>query len=854
MLDGQPAAKCEYLLTAARDWLQATDCDAVHGCSAAICYCRVADTGDERLRASGGRIRGRRSPRKRDMHTQGLEQVRRYLFRTMLMAAAIPGLAGTNALADGWYTVQAGDSLWRIAEQHLDDPSRWPELWQNNPGIANPHRLNPGERVHIEPGEHRTGPEPLALLTEQPPKPTPTGQPVPVEPPSGKLTWTSLDSTLNPTPKPSSPAPYVDKLIDPSTPTDEFIDYAPQFTGRAGQLEQSVELVGRFRDDGVYYHDATEYGIRYTASTRAPNWGDLQLTVVALDETDTPASTGNPFFESQQGIARVTLEQRNLPITESTSADIIAGTHRQTNYNPFRKRPNLINFRFGSAEPDIEGLSSHLRFGQSSVSLSGGRLGQSRGTVLPGFVETEGDVRRIQMTHTLARHAFSGDVWRTEGQTLTDNRTGFRLGYDWLLGEHTMFSFSGVGSGANYAALLGGSTRTDASKHDYGAYYFDPDILWLDARIGDDNAGLFYRFHTRRGGLTWGASIEHRRDGLSAPQTQQRDTSFLSLNFVNRFSRRASLSTVYNYRRIALDATDNAANRALHEHSLRGYYTLTHTNAGRSRLGTRLRVRDDAEELDVSYGWSRDLDNNSTIELEAAYRSQFADDGDTNRLSAFTRFSRRMFESSFLSLGLGYEFAATDFNDNRGLTGYVNFETALTDQLLLTLQLDYSRQQTEDLQRDISATLFTGGDLEVDDFSSHREFSALLKLQWRTGQASSPSILAARGRNGAGSVRGVVYLDHNNDGVRQAGEPGVAGITVFLNSVYPVVTDARGEYHFPHVGLGQHFLFIDESTLPLPWALNGREYTPFNIHLRQATEMDIAMDVLVPADQNADIP
>ncbi|MDA3921797.1 MAG: LysM domain-containing protein [Salinisphaera sp.] len=43
------------------------------------------------------------------------------------------------------YVVKRGDTLWTIAGYYLDDPWYWPQLWDANPGIANPHLIYPGE-------------------------------------------------------------------------------------------------------------------------------------------------------------------------------------------------------------------------------------------------------------------------------------------------------------------------------------------------------------------------------------------------------------------------------------------------------------------------------------------------------------------------------------------------------------------------------------------------------------------------------------------------------------------------------------------------------------------------------------
>ena len=47
------------------------------------------------------------------------------------------------------YIVKRGDTLWDISTQFLVEPWRWPEIWQTNPQVQNPHLIYPGDELAL---------------------------------------------------------------------------------------------------------------------------------------------------------------------------------------------------------------------------------------------------------------------------------------------------------------------------------------------------------------------------------------------------------------------------------------------------------------------------------------------------------------------------------------------------------------------------------------------------------------------------------------------------------------------------------------------------------------------------------
>ncbi len=69
------------------------------------------------------------------------------IFLGSLLIWSLVAAEGVEVRSDnpGTYTVKKGDTLWDIAGQFLTRPWQWPEIWEANSQIANPHLIYPGD-------------------------------------------------------------------------------------------------------------------------------------------------------------------------------------------------------------------------------------------------------------------------------------------------------------------------------------------------------------------------------------------------------------------------------------------------------------------------------------------------------------------------------------------------------------------------------------------------------------------------------------------------------------------------------------------------------------------------------------
>ena len=300
-----------------------------------------------------------------------------------------------------------------------------------------------------------------------------------------------------------------------------------------------------------------------------------------------------------------------------------------------------------------------------------GNLGQSGGSLFPGFEETEGRIQRVWLDGLLRQHALSAEYWLTDDYAdEIDDRDGFRVSWDAPLTATLGVSVTAANSDNSQAYLMGLLQQKDNLRHELGAYYFDPDFHWMETRIGDDNQGVYYQLSNRYGAINYGGSVEYREDGLEATALKRRrDTTYLTTHLGYRIDRNSNIQGGYAYRQ-SKDRGSLVTDGSSVEHTGTTNYTLRHTLNTSSNLGLTFteRSRDAQAENDTTarayYAVSHQLHNDSQGSLSLEYTNEDGLDSTVNKYSFDADWQKDFLNGSYLSLGVGYNYSDSSFTSN----------------------------------------------------------------------------------------------------------------------------------------------------------------------------------------------
>ena len=236
-----------------------------------------------------------------------------------------------------YYTIQKGDTLWDLSNHFNDSAWLWPELWEGNDQISNPHWIFPGERIRLY---KKSGSQ--AITQTEAIQPVAVIQPAPVTP-------------VKPTEGKKASAPF---FVYSSIDRVGFIRKPPVApSGTIFEVQGRKVMISE--GDMVYIRPEgdTAQGVLIPGS-RHTVFRQMEPT----DERDSTETIGTQHYIL--GIVEVTKKEADMVIAKVLKS-----------FRPIRVDDMLMPFSPRSSnielKPSIPGIDGHIIISEDHLELTG---------------------------------------------------------------------------------------------------------------------------------------------------------------------------------------------------------------------------------------------------------------------------------------------------------------------------------------------------------------------------------------------------------------------------------------------------------------------------------------------------
>jgi hypothetical protein len=637
---------------------------------------------------------------------------------------------------------------------------------------------------------------------------------------TGPVAAEAIDS---PEPEADPAAAYVDQLIDPQAVGSElFPGYEEvqepegyrSFSTEYRHYQQDLDGAGKFYEDGFILH-----GQRQTR-----DYGEFEM--LATVRSDRPADTTGR--DDATG-GRLTLRQYGFAASENWLLDNSLGILR-SDADPVLSSSYRVNL----PSTLVSGVKNWSRNGRTDVRISAGKIGTLGVGQIQDFDTTSGTLASMGASHALSNN------WLATGQVIAindsddvpDHESG-ALAVQYLSSDlrHRYVGHALVDSEGSNGIWLDGDDQLGRWRHRYGVFRLEPELLWSDATITDDQQGLYTRSELRspRYNLTAGTDFNENNvdDRVDRPQSR---TTNLFVTGNRRYRRYMSVGATASYNNVDPRNTLAGDEKSVLRLSS---YIQQRFGIGTSRFEVFVAdVDEGGDDGDIQgviwdQGWelSRELSLSTTL-------SHARSDGLSNaeqRDSASVLFSHR------LTPDLDWKGSAT-------YTRVKSVGQSDTDNYNAILGAAWRFIRNWDARLDLTWTRAEEPTVALADTFNVDETRLLLSIKhsYRGGRPY-PTVGNRTGSSGYGEVSGEVFYDANRDGERQAGERPASGVFVYLDGRYERVTDNEGHYTFSTVPAGEHSVTLAIEDLPLPWGLEDESPQPVVVPVRQNSAVNFAL-------------
>ncbi len=636
---------------------------------------------------------------------------------------------------------------------------------------------------------------------------------------AGLLTLPCVAQTASPTPAPA----YQDKVIEGLGSDDAQNLQAPErdATGwrRGYSLESFLDQKGSSgapRTSGL--------GLRASGFIDTPLYGSFSGQV-NLQKADQGASSsdasswairqvGMPFDGGWQ--ASNQLGMIGLPVPELAQG----------------------SSRFSLPMPAIRGVSSQWDQAQGlRVAGAWGQAGQFEGFPVAGFRVTEGSYQLLSVSNEARGNAgvsWSGALAQARQvrsvaglvQDLSSAYLAAKIerpsGSMQLNLLQDALGNSSVPTGASknpYGLWIDGNFAQGLHQHSWGVFRLEPGLSWVGLLMANDVQGGYWRhqWRTRQWSVQSSLELISSISGLNAAgffatsnarYQYSASTSYGAALTMRRFATQAQSALVYTQFLSALGTTRLQADVASAETGERQYKVQLDQEwpeANGLRFSTALAL--DQERVQATPGWlqRRGVSLAVTADWPINERLNFSSTAQVRSTSDAQQYN--------LSANLSWRLAA-QWSLNASI--YAIAGTAQTTALAQS-PLNAPAQNTARTQ-------------------SH---GVMVSLRYSDDAGSSTAPIGGTRGSAAGRLQGVIFLDDNGNGKRDALEKPAANIMVLLNGRYTTTTDAQGRYEFSYLAAGSYVITVSSDNLPLPWSFEQEGRSTARVLTRDTTVVDI---------------
>lgn len=612
-------------------------------------------------------------------------------------------------------------------------------------------------------------------------------------------------------PAPPPTARYEDRLIDGGAlaPDDEGLGtpYNPEGWARYWRVEG---VASYYDQQGLI---TRENGLRLSGRVDTPQWGALSA--------DATVRVGPGSFIA-------TLVQRDFAFDNNWRANNALGVVTTLGIDLTRTQ-----YRFYlPTTAAVGGTTEWIRDSDLQLQASVGEPGNFDGFRLSGFESLHGTYYAVGVQWAFAPQWQAGaqyvgssgvdSPYAVNGNGKVDSQAAY-ASLAWT-GPGTRLQANVLASDASTEGLsvrangvwVDGRTFLAGVTHNYGIFRLEPGLAWGYQPINNDLEGAYYRF--AYSSLRW--QLDGGVDYANSVSGRGTSGTFLTFNGRYQWNTRIGLGGNAGYLKnggqYAAQATafgDLVWSQGVSRLQLS---VLTNNNA----------PSNDAQQVSLDHTWNTPagVRLSTTITATRDATGSYAAGGTVTPGSTLRRLGVGVLGggdiTNNLSLDANLQYNLLTLNGSAsGVYGNVN--------LIWRLSPQWSIVGTYYDNTDNTAQLFVLDPLipVADTVPAQRSRAVLLSIRYEDRAGSSVVPIGGRPGSPAGTIAGTLFLDLNDNGRRDPGEPGAANVTVLLNGRFPTRTDEAGRFEFPFVAAGTQAVSVIPDNLPLPWAVSTPRLT-----------------------------